>query len=57
MIVNQARRQTPAHSGILEIADQFALLGIHTDNGMATTMESVSKRAEIEELVIAIGTI
>lgn len=42
MIVDHARGQFPAPSGILEIADQFALLGIHADDGMATTLESVS---------------
>jgi len=57
VIVDQARGQIPAHSGILEIADQFALLGIHADDGVATTQEPVSKIAEIEELIIAIGTV
>ncbi len=57
VIVDQARGQIPAHSGILEIADQFALLGIHADDGVAPTLESVSKIAEIEELIIAIGTV
>jgi hypothetical protein len=57
VIVDQARGQIPAQSGILEIADQFALLGIHADDGVAPTLESVSKVAEIEELIIAIGTV
>jgi hypothetical protein len=57
VIVDQARGQIPAHSRILEIADQFALLGIHADDGMATTLESVSKIAKVEELIIAIGTV
>lgn len=56
VIVDQARGQIPAYSGILEIADQFALLGIHADDGVAPTLESVPKIAEIEELIIAIGT-
>ena len=56
VIVDQAGGQIPAHSGILEIADQFALLGIHADNGVATTLESVSKIAKVEELIVAIGT-
>ena len=56
VIVDQARGQIPAHSGILEIADQFALLGIHADDGVAPTLESVPKIAEIEELIIAIRT-
>ena len=43
VIVDQARRQVPAHSGVLEIADQFALLGIHADDGVAPTLKSVSK--------------
>ena len=57
MIVDQARGQIPAHSGILEIADQFALLGIHADDGVAPTPESVSKIAKVQELIIAIGAV
>ena len=57
VIVYQARGQIPAHSGILEITDQFALLSIHADDGVATTLESVSKIAKVEELIIAIGTV
>ena len=57
VIVDQARGQIPARPGILEIADQFALLGIDADDGEATTLESVSKIAEVEELIIAIGTV
>jgi hypothetical protein len=56
VIVDQARGQIPAHSGILEIADQLALLGIHADDGVAATPESVSKIAQVQELIIAIGT-
>ena len=56
VIVDQARRQIPARAGILEVADQFALLGIHANDGKAAALESVSKIAEIEELIVAVGT-
>jgi hypothetical protein len=56
VIVDQARGQVPARSSILEIADQFALLGIDANDGETAALESVSKIAEVEELIIAIGT-
>ena len=39
------------------MADQFALLGIDADDGEATALESVAKIAEVEKLIVAIGTI
>ena len=33
VIVDQARRQIPTRAGILEVADQFALLGVDTNDG------------------------
>jgi len=57
VIVDQARGQIPACPGILEIADQLALLGIDANDGKTTALESVSQIAEVEELIIAIGTV
>ena len=54
MIVNQTRGEIPARSGILEGADQFPLLGVDADDGMAATLESLSQIGEIEELIVTI---
>lgn len=57
VIVDQAGRQIPARTGIFEIADQFAFLGIDANDGETTALKSVSKIAQVEELIIAIGTV
>ena len=57
VIVDQARRQVPACSRIIEIADQFALLGIDANDGMTTTLELVPQVADVEELLVAVGTV
>ena len=57
VIVDQARGQIPARSGILEIADQLALFGIDADDGVTAALESVSKIAQVEELIVAVGTV
>ena len=33
VVVDQAGRQIPARAGILEVADQFALLGVDANDG------------------------
>lgn len=57
VIVDQARRQVPAHPEIFEIADQFAFFGIDANDGETAALKSVSQIAEIEELIVAIGTV
>ena len=57
VVVDQAGRQIPARTGIFEIADQFAFFGIDANDGETTALKSVSKIAQVEELIIAIGTV
>ena len=56
MVIDKARRQIPARAEILEIADEFALLGIDANDGQTTALELLAKITEVEELMIAIGT-
>jgi hypothetical protein len=39
------------------MADEFALFGIDTNDGETTARESVAKVTEIEELMVAVGTV
>jgi hypothetical protein len=57
VIVDQAGRQIPARPGIFEIADQFAFFGIDANNGETAVLKSVTQIAEVEELMVAIGTV
>jgi len=57
VIVDQAGRQIPARPGIFEIADQFAFFGIDANDGEAAVLKSVTQIAELEELMVAIGTV
>ena len=57
MIVDPARRQIPARTGIFEIADQFPFFGIDADDGETAALKSMAKIAEVEELMVAIGTV
>lgn len=56
MVVDRARRQIPARAGILEIADQFALLRVDANNRETSAPKSVSKITDVEELIVTIGT-
>jgi hypothetical protein len=57
VIVDQAGTQIPARTGIFEIADQFTFFGIDANDGETAALKSVSKIAEVEELMVAIGTV
>src|SRR5215831_3614008 len=57
VIVDQARGQIPARPGILKGADQFALLGVDANDGETTALKSVAKIAQVEELIVTIGTV
>lgn len=57
VIVDQARGQIPARPGILKGADQFALFGIDADDRVAASLEAVSKITQVEELIVAVGTV
>jgi hypothetical protein len=57
VIVDPAGRQIPTRAGIFERADQFTFFGIDTNDGETAALKSVSKIAEVEELIVAIGTV
>ena len=57
VIVDPAGRQIPARPGIFEIADQFPFFGIDANDGETAALKSVAQVAEIEELMVAIGTV
>ena len=57
VIVDPAGRQIPARPGIFEIADQFPFFGIDAHDGETAALQSVAKIAEVEELIVAIGTV
>lgn len=55
VIVDQPGRQIPTRTGIFKVSDEFAFLGVDTNNGQATALEALSKIPEVEELIVAIG--
>jgi hypothetical protein len=55
VIIDQPWRQCPASAGVLEVADQFALFGIHADDGVAAALEAIPQVREIQKLLIVIG--
>ncbi len=57
VVVDPAGRQIPARTGIFEMADQFAFFGIDANDGETAALKSVAKIAEVEELMVAIGTV
>jgi hypothetical protein len=57
VFVDQAGRPLPTRAGILEVADQFPLLGVDANDGLATALEALPKVTEVEELIITIGTV
>ena len=57
VIVDGAWGQVPARPGILERADQFALLGINADDGETPALESIAQIAEVEKLIVAVGAV
>ena len=55
VIVHQNGRAIPFGSGVLEIADQFAFLAIDADDGKTLSLEASPQRADMLELLIAVG--
>ena len=45
MVVDQAGRQIPTRAGVLEVADQFAFLGVNANDRQAAALESLTKIA------------
>src|SRR5574341_134908 len=56
VIVHQNRRAIPFGAGVFEVADQFALLAVDADDRKALSLEASPQRANMLELLIAVGT-
>ncbi|MGA3090646.1 MAG: hypothetical protein ABSD75_18745 [Terriglobales bacterium] len=56
VIADAPRGRFPTTSRIFEIADEFAFLVVHADDGQMTALESVAQLGEIFELQVAVGT-
>jgi hypothetical protein len=56
VIVHQHRRAVPFDAAVFEVADQLALLAVDADEGKALALEASPERADVLELLIAVGT-
>src|SRR5260370_2982656 len=56
VIVHPNGRAIPFGSGVLEVADQFTFLAIDADDGKTLPLETRPQRADMLELLIAVGT-
>src|SRR5713101_1119050 len=55
VIVHRNGRAIPFGSGVLEVADQFAFLAIDADDRKTLSLEASPQRANVLELLIAVG--
>ena len=55
MVVDGRGHTIPLGARILEVAYQFPFLGIHADNRVALSAESLAQLADVAELPISIG--
>ncbi len=53
VVVDGSGDALPLPAGILEVAHQFPLLGIDTDDGIAVTAEATSQAGNVAELLVA----
>src|SRR5207244_11881077 len=56
MVLNQNRCPAPQPTVVLEVAHQLFLLGVDADNRIAAAAELLPVRAEVAELLVAVGT-
>ncbi len=56
MIVHQDRGTVPFGAAIFEVTDHFALLTVDADDGQTLPLEAGPERADVLELLIAVGT-
>ena len=54
MIIDAHRRAIPLDSMVLEVANQFSLFGIDTDNGKSLTLKAGTQRRDVSELLVAV---
>ena len=57
MIVDWRGNTSPLPTGILEVAHQFALFGIHADDGITVTAEAAAESDDEAELLVAGGAV
>ena len=57
MIAHRRGNTIPLRARVFEIADQFAFFGIDANDGETAALKSVAQIAEVEELMVAIGTV
>ena len=55
MIVHQDRRAVPFGAAVFEMADHFAFLAVDADDRQALPLEAGPQRADVLELLIAVG--
>ena len=56
MVVDGKRGSFPSRAVVLEVANQFPLLGIDTDDRQAAIGEPQALRGDMLELFVAVGT-
>src|SRR6266852_4334529 len=54
VIKDAAGLAVPASAGVLEVADQFAFLGVDADDGQVTALEAVAQLGQVFELEVAV---
>ena len=57
VVVDGSGDALPLTAGVLEIAHQFAFLGIDTDDGIAVTAEATPQSDNVAELLVAGGAV
>jgi hypothetical protein len=55
VVIDQYRRAIPLGAGVVEVAHQFALFGIHADHRKTATLEAMAQRGEVLKLLVAEG--
>jgi hypothetical protein len=56
VIVDPTRGEVPSRARVLEGADQLPLLGVDADDGQVTALEVMAQVADVQKLLVAIGT-
>ena len=56
VIIDGRGSSLPFSAGVLEVANQLSLFGIHAQNRIAALLELIPLPAEIAELAVAVGS-
>jgi hypothetical protein len=57
VVVDRYWQAVPFGASVLEVADQFALLGVDTDHGQSALLEAASRLRNEIELLVALGAL